>query len=522
MRIRTPRRLGACLVLAMLAVFSCSDLPKPDGAAATVDLPETVDEPLVGGRPGGTFRMMSREPFAIDPARARDATDFQITSYLFTGLVRLSPTLVVSPGVAARWDASPDCSRWTFRLRKGTRFHNGEEVTSASFRLGWERAADSPLAHLLEPVRAVDAADPTELTVTLARPDCEFPQRVAHPVFSPVPSTAGRSGDPAYEAAPVGNGPFRMAGPWLPGQSIRMVRFEDYAIGAPANLDAVEMIISADPRTDSYPAFRAGAVDWATPVITREDVRSSNLPPGKLLSKRGYGTTFLVVGAQTKPLDRADARRAISLAIDRNAIAREAFHNGRLTATSLAPPPFSTMFQGVCDYCRFDPEEARRFAAKAGLTRGTVLHFGYNEQGDQARWTAMVKRQLETTLGLQVNYYGMRQQELAANWAAYGASGIFGADHLSPGDALGPLLSRSSTPYSNPRVDELLKLARSTRNDAQRTELYRLAQQIAVGEDLALIPLWYRQEYRLANTDVFTNLRMDWHANADLSVISLR
>jgi oligopeptide transport system substrate-binding protein len=148
---------------------------------------------------------------------------------------------------------------------------------------------------------------------------------------------------------------------------------------------------------------------------------------------------------------------------------------------------------------------------------------------------------LESTLGLKVNYYSLPFKNLLTNRGAVGASGLlrsgWGADYPSPGNILGPLLSTSAIGttdptmpatgdnpgrYSNPVFDRLLDQARATMDEAERMALYRQAERIAIGEDLALIPLWYRYEYRLADTNRFTNLRIDWHGNAELSVISLR
>ncbi|HEY7594484.1 MAG TPA: hypothetical protein VH969_15145 [Actinophytocola sp.] len=82
-----------------------------------------------------------------------------------------------------------------------------------------------------------------------------------------------------------------------------------------------------------------------------------------------------------------------------------------------------------------------------------------------------------------------------------------------PGDNIGR--------YSNPRVDRLLDQAQLTADERARTAAYERAERIAIGEDLALIPLWHRHQYRLANRDRFVNLRMDWYGNADLALISL-
>jgi oligopeptide transport system substrate-binding protein len=501
---------------------------------------DLATEPIVDGRPGGTFWMNLHEPTAIDPSNVSDHDGMQVLSYLFTGLVTVTPDGSVSAGVATGWSADPGCARWTFHLRRGTRFHNGEEVTSLSFKRAWERGASGPVADLFELIATADATEPYTLRVTLVRGDCELLQRMVHPAFSPVPSAAGPATNRAYNNRPIGNGPFRMGGVWLHNSHIRLVRNDDYQLGRKANLAAVNIAISVDPATESYRAFRAGKMDWAQlpapDVLTRDELGDA------VVAAPVAVVSFLLPAVTTKPLDSALARKAISLAIDRDAIAREAFADQPVPATSLVAPPLrAPSAPSLCDACRFDPVAARRLARIAGLTEDTVLHFRYNDRGRHERWTSAVKRQLESTLGIRVNYYTMPFTELLANERAPGVSGIsrsaWGLDYPSPGNVLTSLLSTAAIGtldpaepatgdnagrYSNPHVDRLLDRARLTADEPARAAVYERAERIAIGEDLALIPLWYHRQYRLAARDRFVNLRMDWHGNADLAVISLR
>jgi oligopeptide transport system substrate-binding protein len=538
-----------------VAPLSCSDLPPTVRSTAPV---ETMDAPLVGGQRGGILHLLSAEPPAIDPSNVSDAPGYQIASYLFTGLVKIAADGTATAAVATGWESTHDCTQWTFQLRRGTRFHNGEEVTSAAFKRGWERAASaggSPMAHLLDTVvgfaeagatgslPGVDASDPYRLTVSLIRPDCEFLRRMVHPVFSPVPSFAGPADNRVYDDQPIGNGPFQMDGLWQHDRGIRLVRYDDYQLGPKANLDAVETTIKINPDEEAYPRFRSGTTDWtAIPAEMRDQARSTYLPRGQYSAKRSNGTSFLRVMVTTPPLQSVTARKALSLAIDRAAILRDVFAASTTLATSLIQP---SMLDGarddVCDVCRYDPDEAKRQAIDARLIPGTVLNLVLNDDGHQERWMTFIKRNLENNLGLRVNYYSEPFRDLLVDMAAFGTSGVFriswAAEFPSPGDVLGPLLSTSaigtSDPtkpatgdntgrYSNPRVDRLLDKAGATEDGIERAALYRQAEQIAIGDDLAVIPLWYQQVDLLARTDRFANLRMDWYANLDLTLVTIR
>lgn len=550
----------AAVVVAALALSGCTPQDNTSGSQGDSSFwPLTPEITLVEGRPGGTFRFGIVEPTAIDPYNAQESEGLLVTRYIFTGLLNVEPDGTIVPGVAESWEPDDTCSTWTFNLKMGTTFHNGEEVTSESFKRGWERAAvqsaASEVAYHMETIEGyeelqggsttsfsgVDASDPSVLKVALSAPDCEFYLRAVHPVFSPVPSVAGAADNAAFNDQPIGNGPFMMDGPWQHNRGIRLVRFDGYGAGPKAYLDAVEITITTSAQ-DEYDGFNNGTFDWAripTPLL--EQARADNEAVGNWIRRPTNGMNYLLPMVTQAPLDSVTARKALSLAIDREAIIAGVFKGSQTPSTSLVPPVFADAYQeGVCDVCHFDLEAAKKLAEEAGLVPGTELNFQFNSGGGHEEWTAAVKQQLETNLGLVVNYSSVTFVDLLNNEEQPGASGIFrsawGADYPTPGNFLAPLLSTASIGaeadeptvgdnrgrYSNPEFDNLLARARATADDAERIKIYQEAERLAIGEDLALIPLWNRTQNRLVDAAEFTNLRMDFFENPDLSVICLK
>ncbi|HEV2781932.1 MAG TPA: ABC transporter substrate-binding protein [Actinophytocola sp.] len=555
-------RAAACVTALGLVLTGCSKqsntspTPPPQEQAG---FPETPDIQVVDGKQGGTFRFSLGEPDSIDPTFAHESEGITVTRALFTGLVEVEPDGKDKPAVAESWQPNDDCSEWTFNLKKGTKFHNGEEVTSASFKRGWERAvrkdAASDVAAFLEPIQGydeaaadlntplsgVDATDPYVLKVKLKEPICAFHLRTYHPVFSPVPTVAGNFDNKTYNDAPIGNGPFQMDGVWQHDTGIRLKRFDGYTVDKPAYLDAVEITIRTRLE-EELDGFKNGTYDWARiapPVVAQ--ARSEMEPQNKWISKATNGMNYLLPIVVNKPLDNPKARKAISLAIDRAAIVKGVFQNSLKPATSLVPAVFKEAYQeGVCKDCKFDVTQAKQLAQEAGLTPGTELNFQYNSDGAHAEWTAAVKQQLEQNLGLKVNYTAVLFADMLNNEQEPTASGIYraawGADYPDPENFLGPLVStvaigktadgkrtgNNRGGYSNPKVDELLTKANATKDEAERTNLYKQVEQIAIGEDLALIPLWIRQQFRAVATDKFVNLRMTFGEDPDLRIISIK
>ncbi|TDV47081.1 peptide ABC transporter substrate-binding protein [Actinophytocola oryzae] len=568
MRKQAWLRAAAGLTAAALVLTACSQKSNEgtsddnnDSAAQSAGWPETPLPDIKEGKKGGTFRFGLTEPTAIDPYNAQESEGLLVTKYLFTGLIQVDPLGEVKPGVATKWEANDDCTEWTFDLKTGTKFHNGEEVTSASFKRGWERVAakdsasevayhlagiegfDEMQAGTATSLSGVDATDPAKLVVKLADPNCEFYLRTFHPVFSPVPSTAGSpTSNPAYVEQPIGNGPFMMDGPWQHNVGIKLKRFDDYNIGHAAYLDSVEITITANGSQDEYAGYQNGTFDWArmpTPVLPQ--ARSTYEPQNQWITRNTNGMNYLLVMVTQKPLDSAKARKALSMAIDRDAIINGVFKGSQSPADSLVPPAFKDAYQkGVCDACEFNLDEAKKLAKEAGLTEGTELNFQFNVDAGHEEWTAAVKDQLETNLGLKVNLGGVQFTDLLNNEQQPNSTGIYraawGADYPTPGNFLEPLLSTGAIGapadqpttgdnrgrYSNKKFDDLLDEAKGEKDDAKRVTLYQQAEKIAIGDDLALIPLWNRTQHRLANTSKFINLRMDFSENPDLYEISTK
>ncbi|HEV8558459.1 MAG TPA: ABC transporter substrate-binding protein [Actinophytocola sp.] len=535
-----------------------------NNAQPTAGWPETAEVKIQPGKPGGTFRQGLTEPTAIDPVNAQESEGINIAQYIFTGLIKVDPDGATKEGAATKWEPNNDCSEWTFTLKAGAKFTNGEEVTSQSFKFAWEReaakASASEVAYHMEPIKGfkelqdgtattfsgVDASDPGKLKVTLTDPDCEFYLRTYHTVFAPLPKVAGAGDNKAFNDMPLGNGPFKMAGPWQHDKGIKLVRNDDYAYGQKAYLDAVEFTIVPNGNNDEYDGFNNGTFDWARiPVPALTKARSDNEPKSQWIRKNTNGINYLLPMLHEKPLDNVKARQAISLALDRGAVAEGVFKGSQIPATSFVPGVFKKAYQaGVCGFCKFDLEQAKKLAQEAGLTPGTELNMQFNSGGGHEEYMAAYKQQLEKNLGLKVNLTAVQFKDLLNNEQAPHATGLYraawGADYATPGNFLAPLLSCKATGlddpsdlskpvvgdnrarYCNKQFDDLLNKAKASKSEDERTKLYQQAEKIAIGDDLALIPTFVRTQNRLCNTAKFINCRMDFNENADISVISIK
>ena len=512
---------------------------------------------------GGVFRLGIVEPTAIDPYNSQESEGILVTKQLFTGLVTIDDaTSQIKPGVAEKWSHNTDCTEWTFNLKPGTTFSNGDPVDANAFIRGMTRAAKQAAAsdvayHMAgiagyadihgtgEPgstakattFSGLSAPDANTLDVKLSAADCEFDKKTLQPVMSPVPNSAGEADNKAFNDMPVGNGPFKMKEPWRHDQGITLVRNDTY-FGAKAHLDEIDLTIqpSTDALEAEYKGLQSGQYDYARiPPALIPQAKGIYDPKGGFIHKLSYGINYLLVNVVNPPLNKAEARKAISLAIDRQAIIDGVFSGQQTKATSIIPPPLKDYYSAnVCDTCdKPDITKAKQMAAEAGLKPGTKVNLAFNTGGGHEAWVQAVQQQLEKNLGLKVNLQPSPFAELLKNEKADNASGLFraawSADYPSAENFLFPLLSKSSLPpgdnrgrYVNQQFDDLLAQSRKTPDDATRQSLIKQAEKIAIGDDLALIPMWYRDQYRAFDSSKWTGVDIDFFENPTLATIGLK
>ncbi|WP_067068543.1 peptide ABC transporter substrate-binding protein [Carbonactinospora thermoautotrophica] len=513
------------------------------------------------GKTGGTFRLGIVEPTAIDPYNAQESEGILVAHQLFTGLVDVKADGTIVPKLAEQRSPNDNCTEWTFKIKQGTKFTNGEPVDAEAFIRGWTRAAKksaaSDVAYHLAGIQGFDqlqagttqtfaglsAPDPYTLKVKLSQPDCEFDLKTYHTVFSPVPKVAGEANNKQYNDQPIGNGPFKMEGPWQHNTKITLVRNDDYGFEK-AKLDRVEISILNPQNADQleYQGFESGKFDWARmPTPQLPAAKAKYEPQGQWIGQDTNGMNYLLPITDNGPMKTKEARLAVSYAIDRQTITQGVFKGMQTPSTTIVPPAFKDFYQqGLCQSCqKQDPAKAKEYAQKANLPPGSAVTLAFNTGGGHDEWVQAVAQQLRDVLGWKVEIKPMPFKELLEAEQQPGATGLFrfawGADYPTPDNYLFPLLHTKSinkdasgkvtgdnrSRWSNPQFDQLVDKARATKDPNERKKLYQQAEKIAI-EEMALIPLWNRTQYRLANTKKFTNLELDFNENPTLAQVALK
>ncbi len=308
---------------------------------------------------------MQLEPPSLDPtAEAAAAVDEVVYANIYEGLVRFGPDGAVLPALAESWEIAPDGLSYTFTLHAGVTFHNGQEMTAEDvvFSLDRARAEDSANAQkqLFAPIDEVTAVDPTHVEVTLKQPFGSLLFNLAWGDAVIVDESFGEG----ERRAPNGTGPFRF-GQWVEGDRIEIVKNPDYW-GEPAKLDKATFKFISD-ATAAFAAMMAGDVD-AFPVFPApENLAQFEADPRfKVIVGNTEGETILAMNHGHEPLNDIRVRKAIALAIDRQAIIDGAmFGYGTPIGTHFAPHnPAYTDLTGLSPH---DPEAAKALLAEAGV-----------------------------------------------------------------------------------------------------------------------------------------------------------
>lgn len=510
------------------------------GLATTACTPSTVAEPLpvrspvpspseAAGPPADTFRYALTEPVSIVPGDAVDHSGLTVVDAVFDSLTTYGPQGQVYPSAAIYWEPNEDATVWTFTLRKGAPWHGleGESVTAEDFAFAWNRAvADGAAGYHLEDVVGYQAVRDGErrtldglrtindhtLEVRLSSPFADFPAVVAHPTLGPLPRE--RFDDRGFALAPIGNGPFQLAEPWAKEQFIRVSRFDGWRNSRqPVEISEVLFQIR-DPET-AYVAFQQGRMDFTPlPAGAYEQARErygasdpslQDPDTPTLLDERAGELYFLGMNLETPPFDQVDVRRALSLAINREAIAGAVRGGSADPARGVVPRAIRGTRSRACAYCRFDPDAARQLFADAEVRE---LELWINAGGGHEQVADLLGEQL-AAVGVTLTVREPRAaDDEASSLAAYlrhlrdGDAPLFRfgwvMDHPILDDGLRPVLSGALAGadgggnyggYRNEDVDALLDEARAQLDRDERQRLYLRAEDIALNRDQAIIPL---------------------------------
>ncbi|MDD6407309.1 MAG: peptide ABC transporter substrate-binding protein [Lactobacillus equicursoris] len=475
----------------------------------------------------------------MDPSKATDRYDADQFNNVMEGLIRLSNNAKATPGMATSWKESKDGKTWTFNLRKGAKWSNGDEVTANDFVYSWRRTVNpktaSEYAYLFSGVKNADqivagkkavntlgvkADGKYKLTVTLERRIPYFKLLMGFYIFFPqnqkfVEKCGSKYGTAAKYV--LSNGPFKMTGWTGSNLTWKLVKNNTYWDKKNVKLDQVSMSVQKTQST-SYNLYQSGKLDE-----TNLDAQQSKQLKGTTgwTVRKFASTKYLQYNiAKDKNLANANLRKAISLAINKKQLATTvgAANQAAVSFTAAGITDSSTgkdfssevktsATQAVQGYDKAKAKEYYKKALKELGKKSVTIQLLGDDTDDAKKVTEFIQSALESTLGMKVEVTNvpfktrlsrvsaLKFDVVATGWTADFSDPISFLDLLSKGNAYNYGKWESTTYNKN------VSLSKTTGSTAARWKAMVKADQALV-EDQGVTPLYYTNEATLVKTKV--------------------
>ena len=464
------------------------------------------------------------EPGSLDPHLASILSDQIIVNTLFEGLTLLDErTTRPLPAAAESWSASADGLVWTFKLRPGLQWSNGEPLTADDFLQSWRRALNPKVAadnawylfairnaEAYNSGKLADAAtlglaapDPRTIVITLEHPTPYLPALVSLPAWFPLnPRVLARfgtldqrGGDWTRPGNLVSNGAFMLT-EWTPNARIVLSKNPHHREAATNRLERVIFFPTENPDTEERD-FRAGQlhVTFNLPVTKIAGWREKD--PAALRLDPAMQANFLRFNTTRPPLNDPRVRRALSLAIDRETLARTVLQGSRQPAPSITPP--GTGGYTARAAAAYDPAAARQLLTAAGFPGGRglpAIDLQCRNDEIMPRLAEALQAMWQRELGVHTTISQVEQKTWIQNQQSlnYGIStAAWTADFPDPVTFLGLFAGDSSynwTGWKNSAYDRLLAEAAGLADQTQRYELFQQAETLLLA-DAPVTPLHY-------------------------------
>jgi peptide/nickel transport system substrate-binding protein len=327
---------------------------------------------LAGAAPKPLTFALSGNPDSLDPQKTAGTLTFQTVRSLYDTLVEPDPRGQIVGALAERWQTSADNLTWTFTLRKGVKFHNGDALTSADVRATFERIKNkefaSPKASEYAAITSIETPDPATVVFKLAKPFSPLLAALASGWGAILPKSLIEAGHD-FSSKPVGTGPFVFK-EWVRDNRIVLAKNPDYWMKGQPKFDSLIFQIIPE-RAVQVQGLISGQIDGSD-IIDQEDVPMLEAS-GKVNIDRPLTAQIFVLAMNCSkpPLNDLRVRQAVNHAIDKQAVLDVAYGGGKPVGTFMNYG--NAYYKDFTSLYPYDPTKARSLLAQAGVGKDTVL-----------------------------------------------------------------------------------------------------------------------------------------------------
>lgn len=430
-----------------------------------------------------------------DPYDANDTLSQAMAKSFYEGLFGFDKDMKLIPVLAESFDVSKDGLVYTFKLRKGVKFHDGTDFKADAVKANLDRVTnpDNKLKRysLYNNIAKTEVVDDTTAKVTLKTPFSAFVNQLAHPSGVMISPTAlAKYGNKDIAFNPVGTGPFKFV-EWKPTDYLKVAKFDGYWKKGYPKIDSITWKPVADNNTRAA-MMQTGEAQFTYPVPYEVAEVLKSKPELDVVAAPSIVLRYLSMNTQQKPFDNPKVRQAIAYGINKEAVAKVAFAGYAAPAEGVVP-------QGV-EYAvklgpwPYDVAKAKQLLTEAGYPNGfeTELWSAYNHT--TAQKVSQVLQQQLAQIGIKAKITLLeagQRVEKVESWQDPKTAPVrlyyvgWSTSTGEPDWALRPLLDSASWPprmfntayYKSDKVDGAIKAAQLTTNTAEKAKLYKEAQE---------------------------------------------
>jgi peptide/nickel transport system substrate-binding protein len=499
-------RLGAVAMLTPL-LAACQQQSAPAGSqTGPAAKPAETGKPAEASKPaaaapaaktagGGELRVgLESDVVTLDPPMFTDVYSNYVSSQIHEALFQVDHDMKIVPLLAEKLE-QPNDTTYVITLKKGVKFHNGEELTADDVKFTYARVMDpatkSPRANNL--TDAVDSPDKIEVVdkstvkITLKAPFAPFLERMTAGALQILNKKAVEAAGADYAHKPVGTGPFKYV-EWKTGEYAKLERYDGYW-GEKAKLDKVTFRPIPDSNT-RMAELESGGIDHLMGIPFEEIASVRQAGKFDVQVVDAINISYMAYNAQKAPLNDANLRRAMNYAVNKQEIFDTIYAGlGAVAITPLNPSNWAHN-PNVEPY-KYDPTKAQELL-KQSAYKGEPLELAFNQATETPKVAERIQAQVKENLGINITLKPME-------WGAF-LTYIRGGDqhqmfllgwsgNADPDGILYPLFHSKNFGaagnrafFKNDKVDELLLKAQTTVKQEDRKPLYFEAQDIILKE----------------------------------------
>ena len=453
----------------------------------------------------------------------KTSKDYEVPFNIFDRLVDVEVgtdgNSKIVPSLAESWDISDDGLEYTFHLRQGVKFHNGNDFTAEDVAYTFHRmltveggvntefidqikGADELLAGETDTLEGVEVVDDYTIKVTLKEPFAGFLASISSPGVSIYDSEATEAAGDQFGMDPavtVGTGPFEFSS-WSFNNQLVLTRNEDYWKGA-SGLPGVVIKIIPDTETQSM-MFESGELDILDLDYAADSAdRFTETYPDQIVQGPRVGIVYFTMNFNKEPFQDVRVRKAVQMSIDRQAIL-DALYGGRGQVEQGIFPHGLIGFNPDQEEIKYDPEAAKALLAEAGYADGFDMEIAADSSASDTMTMALeiVSDQLaEVGIRAEIKNYD------ESTWLETRKSGELGsfmstwsADYNDPDNFIYTFFGNEektrirSINYPDTEVMERVAKARTIVNEDERLAEYKALEEKLIHDDAAWVPMFSR------------------------------